>query len=97
MILVGGSFPSTVDRILKSFPNIYDSSFAIYNTRFVGYDLFLLKLSLNTMFCYISDSGGILLDLPIFTKSLDSSEWVSPNRNSFMEPYVLRVFHGRLF
>ncbi|KAH6912814.1 hypothetical protein BKA70DRAFT_1265086 [Coprinopsis sp. MPI-PUGE-AT-0042] len=31
---VGGAFPATVDRILKSTPAIYDSSFAIYKTRF---------------------------------------------------------------
>ncbi|KAH6902444.1 hypothetical protein BKA70DRAFT_1229091 [Coprinopsis sp. MPI-PUGE-AT-0042] len=31
---VGGAFPATVDRILKSVPAIYDSSFAIYKTRF---------------------------------------------------------------
>jgi len=31
---VGGSFPSTADRILKSYPTLYDSSFEIYNTRF---------------------------------------------------------------
>ncbi|KDR76426.1 hypothetical protein GALMADRAFT_246767 [Galerina marginata CBS 339.88] len=31
---VGGAFPSTVDRILKSYPTLYDSSFQIYNTRF---------------------------------------------------------------
>ncbi|KJA26744.1 hypothetical protein HYPSUDRAFT_35893 [Hypholoma sublateritium FD-334 SS-4] len=31
---VGGAYPSTVDRILKSYPTIYDSSFAIYDTRF---------------------------------------------------------------
>ncbi|KAF9486182.1 hypothetical protein BDN70DRAFT_926886 [Pholiota conissans] len=31
---VGGAYPSTVDRILKSYPTIYDSSFQIYNTRF---------------------------------------------------------------
>ncbi|KDR73727.1 hypothetical protein GALMADRAFT_228180 [Galerina marginata CBS 339.88] len=31
---VGGAFPSTVDRILKSFPTIYDSSLNIFNTRF---------------------------------------------------------------
>ena len=95
IILVGGAFPSTVDRILKSYPTLYDSSFAIYNTRFVGYDLFLLNYPKTGSEC-ISDSGGTLLDPPTSTKSLDSSEWVFPNLNSSTEPYVLRVFHGRL-
>ncbi|KAF8156882.1 hypothetical protein B0H34DRAFT_657833 [Crassisporium funariophilum] len=31
---VGGAFPSTIDRILKSYPAIYDSSLQIYSTRF---------------------------------------------------------------
>ncbi|KAF8163694.1 hypothetical protein B0H34DRAFT_696470 [Crassisporium funariophilum] len=31
---VGGAFPSTIDRILKSYPAIYDSSFNIFHTRF---------------------------------------------------------------
>ncbi|KAF9014208.1 hypothetical protein BDQ17DRAFT_1342277 [Cyathus striatus] len=31
---VGGAFPATLDRILKSAPAIYDSSLAIYSTRF---------------------------------------------------------------
>ncbi|KAJ2919817.1 hypothetical protein MD484_g579, partial [Candolleomyces efflorescens] len=31
---VGGAFPATLDRILKSVPAIYDSSLQIYNTRF---------------------------------------------------------------
>ncbi|KAF5336606.1 hypothetical protein D9611_006457 [Ephemerocybe angulata] len=31
---VGGAFPAALDRILKSAPAIYDSSLAIYNTRF---------------------------------------------------------------
>ncbi|KAF4616626.1 hypothetical protein D9613_008791 [Agrocybe pediades] len=31
---LGGAFPSTVDRILKSYPTIYNSSFEIFSTRF---------------------------------------------------------------
>ncbi|KAG6836791.1 hypothetical protein H0H93_003212 [Arthromyces matolae] len=31
---VGGAFPATIDRILKSVPAIYNSSLAIYQTRF---------------------------------------------------------------
>ncbi|KAF9462714.1 hypothetical protein BDZ94DRAFT_703929 [Collybia nuda] len=31
---VGGAFPAAIDRILKSAPTIYDSSMAIYATRF---------------------------------------------------------------
>ncbi|KAG6915741.1 hypothetical protein DXG01_010038 [Tephrocybe rancida] len=31
---VGGAFPATIDRILKSVPTIYNSSLAIYQTRF---------------------------------------------------------------
>ncbi|TFK36383.1 hypothetical protein BDQ12DRAFT_686809 [Crucibulum laeve] len=31
---VGGAFPATIDRILKSTPAIYDSSLNIYSTRF---------------------------------------------------------------
>ncbi|KAG5634011.1 hypothetical protein H0H81_003895 [Sphagnurus paluster] len=31
---VGGAFPATIDRILKSAPQIYDSSLSIYSTRF---------------------------------------------------------------
>ncbi|KAF9561151.1 hypothetical protein CPC08DRAFT_664696 [Agrocybe pediades] len=30
----GGAFPTTVDRILKSRPQLYDSSFEVFNTRF---------------------------------------------------------------
>ncbi|KAF9057165.1 hypothetical protein BJ165DRAFT_12756 [Panaeolus papilionaceus] len=30
----GGAFPATIDRILKSYPTIYDSSLQIYSTRF---------------------------------------------------------------
>ncbi|KAG5736056.1 2-amino-3-carboxymuconate-6-semialdehyde decarboxylase [Termitomyces sp. T112] len=31
---VGGAFPATIDRILKSAPAIYDASFQIFSTRF---------------------------------------------------------------
>jgi predicted TIM-barrel fold metal-dependent hydrolase len=31
---VGGAFPSIADRLLKSFPAIYDSSMKIFQTRF---------------------------------------------------------------
>ena len=31
---VGGAFPATMDRILKSVPAIYESSLTIYRTRY---------------------------------------------------------------
>ena len=54
----GGSFPSVIDRFIKSYPAIDASSKAIYKTRFVFPLIVFNVLFLNGFFRFWWDSAG---------------------------------------
>jgi predicted TIM-barrel fold metal-dependent hydrolase len=105
---VGGAFPSVADRLLKSYPSIYNSTMEVLRTRLywdsagptyehqvaglLAYNISARQLLFGTDFPYA----------PIFTYgpsllSLKNSRWVSgEEREGIFEGNAGRLFGGRL-